>query len=244
MDVTHLFLTTVAHTRTSPVRHSFEHRSCSWLIDLADVDERGRSRGLPVGLRAVVRFRSRDHLGDPRRGWLDNVARFAATHGVQLGGGSVVALTNGRTLGHVFNPITLYWCHDAEGQLACVIAEVHNTYGQRHAYLLEPDARGVADAEKAFYVSPFNDVSGRYRMSVPPPTDRLDVTVVLHRDGERPFVATWRGEQVAGSLDLVRAIMRLPLANWLVSARIRWHGIKLWRRLPVQPRPSHRQELV
>lgn len=242
--MTHLFLTTVAHTRTSPVRHRFEHRSCSWLIDLADVDERGRSRRLPVGLRTLVRFRSRDHLGDPRRGWFDNVARFAATHGVPLNAGSVVALTNGRTLGHVFNPITLYWCHDAEGRLACVIAEVHNTYKQRHAYLLQPDARGVADAEKAFYVSPFNDVTGRYRMSVPQPTDRLDVTVVLHRVGERPFVATWRGARVRGGLDLARAIVRLPLASRLVSARIRWHGIKLWRRLPIQPRPAHRQEQV
>lgn len=237
--MTSLFLTTIGHTRTSPVRHRFEHKSCSWLVDLADVDARGRSCTLPGGLRSAVRFRSRDHLGDPALAWLENVARFAAAHGVDLRGGTVTALTNGRTLGHVFNPITLYWCHDTERRLACVIAEVHNTYGQRHAYLLHPDERSVADAEKAFYVSPFNDVSGRYRMSVPQPTDRVDVTVVLHRDDQRPFVATWSGHRVHGGADLARACLRLPLSAWLVSARIRWQGIKLWRKLPIQPRPAH-----
>ena len=211
--MTALFLTTIAHTRTSPVRHSFEHRSCSWLIELADGDDRGRSRTLPLGVRSMVCFRSRDHLGDPGRLWFDNVAGFAAAHGVELHGGAITALTNGRTLGHVFNPITVYWCRDAEGLLACVIAEVHNTYGQRHAYLLHPDARGRADAEKAFYVSPFNEVSGRYRMSVPQPTDHLDITVVLHRAGQRPFVATWRGRRIAGRADLVRACVRAPLAG-------------------------------
>lgn len=240
--MTSLFLTTIGHTRTSPVRHDFEHKSCIWLVDLADVDERGRSRTLPAGLRSAVRFRSRDHLGDPTRTWLDNVARFAADHGIDLRGGTVTALTNGRTLGHVFNPITLYWCHDAEGGLACVIAEVHNTYRQRHAYLLHPDTRDVADAEKAFYVSPFNDVSGRYRMSVPQPTDRIDVTVVLHREGERPFVATWRGHRVSGAAEAARAAIRAPMAGWLVSARIRWQGIKLWRKLPILPRPAHQSQ--
>lgn len=238
-----LFLTTIRHTRTSPVRHRFEHRSCSWLVDLRDVDRRGRCRTLPALLRPMVTFRPSDHLGRPDRSWFDNVTDFAATHGeVDLSDGRIRALTNGRSLGHVFNPITLYWCHDATGELACVIAEVHNTYGQRHAYLMHPDERALAGVDKEFYVSPFNDVSGSYRMSLPEPTDRFDVTIVLHRPDEKPFVAGWRGRRAAGAADLARACCRLPTAAWMVSGRIRWQGIKLWRKLPVLPRPEHRPQ--
>ena len=71
-------------------------------------------------------------------------------------------LANARFLGYVFDPLTVFWCFAADGSLRCVVAEVHNTYGERHAYLLRPEADGTAEVGKEFYVSPFNDVSGRY----------------------------------------------------------------------------------
>jgi len=237
--MTDLFLTTIGHTRTSPVRHSFAHTSCSWLVQPGALDARGHAPDLPWWLRHSVTFRASDHLGDPGASWLDNVTAYARRHGVDLEGGTVLALTGGRLLGHVFNPLTLYWCSGAQGAPVCVIAEVHNTYGQQHAYLLVPDSRDVATVEKEFYVSPFNDVSGTYRMHLPRPTDRLDVTVTLHRPDQRPFVATWRGHRVSTARDRLQAALRLPLSTWLVSGRIRYQGIKLWRRLPVMPRPAH-----
>ena len=60
-------------------------------------------------------------------------------------GGRVLMLANARVLGYVFNPLTVYWCHRADGALACVVAEVHNTYGERHCYLLRPDDAGRAE---------------------------------------------------------------------------------------------------
>ena len=78
-------------------------------------------------------------------------------------------LAHARVLGYVFNPLTVYWCHRPDGTLACVVAEVHNTYRQRHAYLLPADDRGRAEVPKQFYVSPFYPVDGRYRMSLPEP---------------------------------------------------------------------------
>ena len=101
-------------------------------------------------------------------------------------------------LGYVFNPLSLFWCHDPSGALVCVIAEVHNTYGQRHRYLLRPDDAGRADTEKQFYVSPFYPVDGSYRMSLPEPGDALALTITLHRPGATPFVASVRGVGAAG----------------------------------------------
>ena len=73
-------------------------------------------------------------------------------------------LASARVLGHVFDPLSVFWCYGSDGVLACVVAEVHNTYGERHAYLLRPDEAGTAVTDKGFYVSPFFDVTGSYEL--------------------------------------------------------------------------------
>lgn len=239
MSAATLFLTDVEHTRTSPITHAFRYRSCSWLVDLDALGDRTTPADFPWWLRLFASFHAKDHLGDPAKTWRENVTALARTEGIDIDGGMVLALTNATSLGYVFNPLTVYWCWDRDAHVACVIAEVHNTYGGRHAYVLRPDARGVAKTDKALYVSPFNDTSGQYTISVPVPTDRVDAVVTLHRPDQRPFVATWSGHAVHGRADVARALLRGPLAPHLVSARIRAQGIRLWiRRLPVSPRPS------
>ena len=236
---TRVYATSVWHARTEPVQHRFRHRSHQWLVDLDDLPDLGV-------LSPLARFEARDHLGDPDRTLRQNVDAFLATQGVDLEGGSVRMLAMPRVFGTVFNPISVFWCHDRSGALTCTVVEVHNTYGDRHAYLVRADAEGRAEVDKALYVSPFNDVSGRYRLTVPEPDDRLRVQVVLDRPGRDPFVAgmTGRARPVTRS-GVLRLSLTQPLEPLAVSIRIRWHGIRLWlRRLPVQPRPTHSQEAV
>jgi uncharacterized protein len=156
-------------------------------------------------------------------------------------GGPIHMLTSARVFGYVFNPLTLFWCYRSTGELQCVVAEVHNTYGERHCYLLRTDPSGRASVPKAFYVSPFNDVDGEYRMKLPAPGDRLAVSIILEREGHRPFVATMDGRRrPATSRNILAAAFAAPAAPLLVSALIRVQGIKLWaRRLPVVARPHH-----
>ena len=90
-------------------------------------------------------------------------------------------LASARVLGHVFDPLSVFWCYDRDGVLACVVAEVHNTYGERHAYLLRPDEAGVAVTGKDFYVSPFFDVSGTYELRFTLRPDLVATTVTLRR---------------------------------------------------------------
>ena len=96
-------------------------------------------------------------------------------------------LANARVLGHVFDPLSVFWCYDRDGVLACVVAEVHNTYGERHAYLLRPDEAGVAVTGKDFYVSPFFDVSGTYELRFTLRPDLVATTVTLRREGAVAF---------------------------------------------------------
>ncbi|MEU5317052.1 DUF1365 domain-containing protein [Streptomyces sp. NPDC021056] len=234
-----LYPCTIAHVRTTPRRYALRHRTYMWLVDP------DRPPRLPLPLRPFARFDPRDHFTGDRPTIRAGLDAFLAEHGVDLDGGRVLMLTHARVLGYVFNPLTLYWCHGPAGELRCVVAEVHNTYGGRHGYLLHPDEAGAEKelrTDKAFYVSPFFPVDGRYRMRLPPPGARLDVTVHLDREGGRAFTATVRGTRRAVSTaSLLRLALRHPWSTLAVSAAIRAHGIRLYLRgLPVQPRPEHR----
>jgi DUF1365 family protein len=230
-----LYECAIRHVRAAPLRNAFTYQTYQWLVDLDELP------ALPRWLRPLARFRPADHLGDPRRSIRENVDCYLAGRGIDLGGGRITMLTHARVLGYVFNPLTVYWCHDAGGELACVIAEVHNTYRQRHCYLLRTDDRGRAEVAKEFYVSPFYPVDGRYQMSLPEPGERLSLTIALHRDGEPPFIASVRGRRrAAAPAGLLVAAARHPWSTAAVTARIHAQGMKLYARgLPVAHRPRH-----
>jgi uncharacterized protein len=224
----------ISHARTVPLRNTFTYRTYLWLVDLDRLPRLG-------SLSLLARFSARDHLGDPRHTIRENLGRFLAARGVDTGGGRVLMLAHARVFGYVFNPLTVYWCYRADGTLACVVAEVHNTYGQRHAYLLHTDERGRAEVPKQFYVSPFYPVDGRYRMSLPEPGDRLALSMVLGRPGGEKFAAGVHGRAVpATARTLAAAALRHPWSTAVVTARIRWQGSKLYLRgLRPAPRPVH-----
>jgi len=222
----------VTHRRPGPVRHAFRHRVYQWLVDLDSLPRQ------PWHLRAFAQFSSADHLGDPG----------LPINGIGLGDrGRVLMLASARVLGHVFDPLSVFWCYDSSGRLACVVAEVHNTYGERHAYLLRPGEAGAAVAGKEFHVSPFFDVSGTYELRFTLRPDLVATAVTLRREGTVAFSAAFRGRpEPATSRNLARRLIRQPLMTQRVSALIRVHGTWLWLRgLPVRAHPHHtRQEGV
>ena len=230
-----IYRTSISHVRQSPLKNAFTYRSYSWFVD---VDRLPR---VPAWLRPLAGFHAGDHLGNPDDSIRSNVERYLRTQGIEPDGGAIRMLTSARVFGYVFNPLSLFWCYRSDGDLQCVVAEVHNTYGERHCYLLRTDAAGRASVPKAFYVSPFNDVDGQYRMKLPAPGERLAVSIVLEREGQRPFVATMDGRRrPATARNIIAAAIQVPAAPLLVSALIRVQGIKLWaRRLPVVTKPHH-----
>ncbi|MGI8879547.1 MAG: DUF1365 domain-containing protein [Jatrophihabitans sp.] len=220
----------IGHHREDPISYGFTNHSRTWLVDVDTEDARHSGR--------LVRFAPCDHFSGDAPTLRAAVQEFLAAAGVHLDGGQILMLANPRVLGYVFNPLSLFWCYRADGTLAAVVAEVHNTYKQRHAYLLHTDERGRASTAKEFYVSPFNPVDGSYTMSVPEPTERIDITITLHRDGQRPFVASMRGRrETEAAMPLGRALST-PLLTRAVMANIKRHGIMLYLKgLRVSPRP-------
>jgi uncharacterized protein len=225
----------ITHVRAHPIRRAFRYRSYLWLVDLDDLPR------MPLALRPFARFRSRDHLGDPASSIRANVDAYLARQGISLAGGRVLMLGHAAVLGYVFNPLTVFWCHHADGTLAAVIAEVRNTYGQRHAYLLHPDGRGRAEADKDFYVSPFLPVAGRYRLHLPEPAATLRLSITLHTGGRTVLAASVTGNRrTCTPWRLLGCAFRHPWVTAQVTALIHWQGIRLAaRRLPIIPRPAH-----
>jgi predicted NAD/FAD-binding protein/DUF1365 family protein len=224
------YATTIRHTRRTPFTRTFTHRSRTWLVDLDQLPDHS----------VLGRFEARDHLGDPALTLKQNVENFLALNGVEPDGGRIVMAANARALGYCFNPISVFWCHRRGGELAGVVVEVHNTYGDRHAYLVHPDEQGRARTDKQMYVSPFHGTDGHYEIAVPRPGRRLHVAVTLHSDDGAVFSASLDGVPITTSpLRSAPAALRGALL-------IRAHGIWLWaRRLGIRPRPAHpRQEGV
>ena len=221
------YATTIRHTRRKPFKRTFTNQARTWLVDLDHLPDHG----------LLGRFEARDHLGDPDRTLKDNVEHFLAVNGVETDGGRIVMAANARALGYCFNPISVFWCYRRTGALAGVVVEVHNTYGDRHAYLVHPDEQGRARTDKQMYVSPFHGTDGHYEIAVPRPGKRLHVTVTLHSDEGAVFTASLDGEPTNTSpLRSAPAALRGALL-------IRAHGIWLWaRRLGIRPRTTHPQQ--
>lgn len=221
----------VEHVRAADRPNRFRYPMYMWLIDLDELESLGRSLLVGVERRGVHSIRSRDHLGDPDLSIRDNLDAFLSQNGIDLGRARVSLLTNPRIFGHVFNPLSVFYCHDGRGALSHVVAEVSNTHGERHCYLLRPDERGRCDVAKGFYVSPFLAPEGSYRMCFPQPGARLAARVALEQDGRRTFSATVAGRRMPlQDWTLLRMLARHPLMTWQVSALIRRQGVGLWAR--------------
>ena len=229
---------TVRHVRMRPMHRAFAYEVYQWLVDVDDLPR------LPGLWGALASFRSSDHLGDPDRTIRENLTAYAATEGVDLTGCRILMLANARSFGYTFDPLSVFWCLRPDGEPACVVAEVRNTYGERHCYLVHPDDSGLARIDKAFYVSPFVTVDGAYEMRFTLDGTDVGVSIVLRQQDEVLFVATFRGVAApATRRSLAAAALRYPLMPQRVVALIHWHGIRLWlRRLPVVPRPPHHHQ--
>jgi uncharacterized protein len=226
---TGMFDTRIRHVRRRPFARSFDNRAHTWLVDLDDLPDHG----------LLGRFEGRDHLGSPDRSIRANVDAFLADQRIDLAGGRVLMAANARAFGYCFNPISVFWCFDRDRSLAGVIVEVHNTYGDRHAYLVHPDERGRARVDKELYVSPFHGTDGWYDISVPVPVDDLLVAVGLHSEDGATFSVTQTGRRTTTK------VLRAAPQAIRGAVQIRRQGIWLWvRRLPIQPRPDHHQKGV
>jgi uncharacterized protein len=242
-----LYFGDVMHARLKPIGHRFSYRVMSLLVDLDRLDAADRqSRLFGVNRAALYSFNEADHGERDGSALRIYAQRCAAERGIDLTSGRVVLLCYPRLLGYTFNPLSAYFCYRADGELALMIYEVRNTFGDIHAYVLpvkpgESSDAGVRQAqEKLFYVSPFIGMTMRYHFRVSPPGDSVKLRI-LETDRDGPLLAaTFNGRRRAlTTAALLRSFCSLPLVTLKIVAAIHWEALRLWLKgvRPV-PRPT------
>ena len=221
------------HGRRGAVENDFRYSIDYVLIDPEAEPEKPFL--FSVNRANLASLHDTDHGGAPREGrgadWVRDILHL---RDLEVADGQILLLAQPRMLGHVFNPVSFWLCHDSDGALRVVIAEVSNTFGDRHSYLcyredLAPITRSdVLTAEKIFHVSPFQPVEGGYTFRFDIREDRIGVWIDYSTANEGLYATLTGPRTPLTSLSILKASLRRPLGSRRVLGLIHWQALKLW----------------
>ena len=245
----------VRHRRFRPVGNAFAYPGYFLRLPMRTL-AKGTGHTLAINRPGFLSFYDADH-GDGRRpgtgqgqggslAWMDELL---AQHGIVDAIGEVWLHCYPRVLGHTFKPVSFWYCHTANGALRAIVAEVNNTFGERHCYLLDAPCYGTTlVANKVFHVSPFCQTTGHYRFRFMLSRDGLRSVACVDLDDELgPLIQT----SVSATLEpltraaIRHALWRYPAMTLGVVARIHWQALKLFaKRVQFVKKPAPPQQFV
>lgn len=237
----------VTHVRLAPVKHSFRYHVYFYAFDLDELSELASNNPL-FGYNRLrpVAIHDRDYLFPGAQSIKDKVQSVLEKTGFEKELGKVILVTAARYCNYIFNPISFFYCHDRDNNLACILAQVNNTFGEMHLYpLMLADSNPVDGrlrfiADKQFHVSPFFPRKGQYEFLLTPVDEKIDNTIQYHLDDQLSLIARIFGSAVPlTTSSLARAIIVHPVCASLTVPRVLWQAARLYwqRRLPVYEKP-------
>ncbi len=228
-----IYVGDVVHKRARPKRHVLRYRVFSMLVDLDRLEAlHEKLRLFSLNRFNLVSLFTRDF--GPRDG--SSIAAFIRAKASEAGVQDIARihmLAYPRVFGFAFNPITVYFCEDSAGAVRFLVHEVSNTFGEHHFYTapVSPDASGELhhDADKAFYVSPFNSLDGSYRFSIRPPGEDVFIGIALSTIEGGLVSAYFKGEKrPLTDRTLGKLLLAYPFLTAKVVLGIHWEALKLW----------------
>lgn len=221
------------HRRFRPRAHRFRYKAFWLLLDLDELDAHSKRLWcFSYNRLNILSLHDTDHgdgSGAPLR---DQVTRHLSKAGIELGGGTIRLLCMPRILGYSFNPISIYFCQRSNGSLAVILYEVHNTFGERHSYLIPvvSEAKTIHQrCDKAFYVSPFLEMAMRYEFSVRAPDEQIAIAIRASQSDQPVMTACLSGtRKPLTDASLLGAFLRIPALTLKVTAAIHWEALRLW----------------
>lgn len=230
----YVFPSTVMHSRRFPVRYRFSYRIFSFLLDIDRLEEASRNPLFSFNRFNLFSLYQADHGardGSPWRPWAEKVLQ---DNGIFSPISCIHLLCMPRILGYGFNPLSLWFCYAANGDLLAVICEVRNTFGEHHHYLLHQQGSALGPTvtgskQKVFHVSPFVGMQARYAFFIHPPGDRLNILIHEYEDDKLMLVASQQGtRQPFNSGVLLRQFLSIPFVSLKVMTLIHWQALKIW----------------
>lgn len=234
----------VRHVRLRPVRHQLRYSVFMLLLELDQLATiTRRLRLFALDGRNLVALRQRDHGDGGPTPLRAQIAAQLMAAGFDWDGGPIRMLFMPRVLGFAFNPLTVYYCHRRDDSLAAVLYEVHNTFGERHSYLLpveQRDAPVQQQIDKRFHVSPFLDMALRYRFTLAPPASMLRLAITCEDEAGPVLVTSFAAKRRACTDGaLLKAVAAFPFLGLKVLGAIHFEAMQLWRKkLKVHPHPG------
>ena len=235
----------VFHKRFAPREYGFTSRLFMWHLELDEIDAVCRKLPLLSHNRFnAYSFRDDDHLYLGHPSLRENLEAYLRSNGIVESPERITLLTNLRTFGYVFNPVSFFFCYDREGAPLAVVVEVHNTFGELKPFLLDRSHlernRFHATYPKLFYISPFSELDQRLEIKVELPGDRLALYVNNYETGQdQPFFrSSLTGRSVPlTNRSLAAYSLRFPFVTLKVISLIHWHALKLY----LKKVPFHRK---
>jgi DUF1365 family protein len=241
-----IYFGNVRHRRFRPVPHSFSYGVFMAFLDIDRMLElTGISRFLSYNRFNWASYNERDHFGDPALPLRQRLEQDASAHGVSLPDGQIFLLTHLRYFGYNFNPVSFFYCYDAQERLQLVLAEVKSTFGESHNYWLWQDNELPSSNSKryrhakAMHVSPFMGMKLDYTFTFTPPNQNLVVHMETIEDERAFFDATLNLERRPWSAhSLHRALLSHPWMTAKVIGAIHWEALRLYlKKVPVFTHP-------
>lgn len=228
----------IMHERIVPQRYGFTHNIFMFYVDLDEVETLAkRLRWFGSERFNLFSFYEQDHLKFAGKNLKQSILEFLSMRGIDLDGGRIMLLTHLRTLGHVFNPVSFYFCFDRDGNPKCVVAEVGNTFGEIKPYFLGADCWQENSFKlrttKYFYISPFIDLDAQVDFNLKIPAQKLHLRIDDYEsaatNAPRLLVTALHGtaEPLTDRALLIYSL-RFPLITLKVIALIHWHAFRLW----------------
>jgi hypothetical protein len=224
------------HHRLAPKVHHFQHSIFMFYLDLDELETVARKIVLfGYNRKNLYSFRDADHEPAGENPLKERITAFLRQNDIELGPfGRVMLLTLPRVAGYVFNPVSIYYCFDADGKPVCSVAEVGNTFREMKLFLLrqnelEAGAMFHKLVPKQFYVSPFSSLDLSFDFKLKIPGDQLDIKIDDRDGADKVLISTLTGRRVElNNRNLAWFTLKYPLVTLKVIFLIHWHAFQLW----------------
>ncbi len=194
----------------------------------------------------IYSFQENDHILSLGKTAKESALSYVRQKGMTQEVANVKLLTNLRTFGYIFNPVSFYFFFDRNNQPLCVVPQIGNTFGELKYFFLGKDKINESEFQdeqtKFYYISPFTDLDNLMEFKIQVPDERMNIVIDVAKNGSKFFYSSMKGtRQELTTKNLVLATLKYPFVTVKVIFYIHWHAMILHfvKKIPHHPKEEN-----